>query len=142
MISCEKCEVAGTASIFTLSDDLVLKLADGVEPKIQETKGLSKDLNELEWIEKIRCIDNAHSVAYHLNEDGFNLTARNIETMLGKDRKVCHRLRDALINCLKENPNCAIKCKDLIDELAETYDLDRVQRIKKYYDERRGKYEL
>ena len=139
MFSCDRCEVAGTSSIFTLSDNLVLKLADGITPEIQETKGVPKDVNEREWMEKLRCIDNAHSVAYHLNEDGFNGIVHNLEKTMGKDDEPSDLLKREIIKCLKENPNCSLKCERLLSELTEAYDLQRVQRVKRYYDEKKKK---
>lgn len=134
--SCDKCDIADS-SVIQLSDRLVLKLTKGIQPPVEEEeesvrKGME---HEYESMEKLHCFDNSHSSAYGLNVQGFETQRSNMLKFLSEHKMHTEsRAKDLLVACLRENPNCAMKCFREMEEYMDSIDARRMTILKEKKD--------
>lgn len=134
--TCNKCETADS-SVINLSDRLVLKLTQGIAPSHEEEeetvkKGLEREYQSLE---QLQCIDNSHSTAYGLSVDGFERQRTQMLNFLAQHKvHINSRAQDILIECLRENPNCTLKCFREMEEFMDFVDAKRMVILKERKD--------
>lgn len=134
--SCNKCSTADS-SVINLSDRLVLKLTQGIEPpREEETETIKQGLQqEYDAMQKLQCIDNSHSAAYGLSVEGFEQQRTQMLDFLSKYKMhTDSRARALLIECLRDNPDCVTKCFREMEEYMDWIDARRMAILKERKD--------
>ncbi|GJQ69813.1 hypothetical protein Trydic_g22367 [Trypoxylus dichotomus] len=132
-LSCNKCPAASTASVFTFSEPLVLKLTEGIQPEPEKRKDEeSADIQDREWMDKIKCIEDVHTNAYGLSKEGFERIFHHVERTLTdmEEKDVClERVKE----CYKKYPGETLRCESACKEFYDRVDLQRLKTIKKKF---------
>lgn len=135
--SCDKCRTSDN-SVINLSDRLVLKLTQGIEPPREENvvevkQGLQQEYDN---IQKLQCIDNSHSAAYGLSSDGFERQRSQMLNFLSQFKSHTNsRAKDILVECLRDNSGCVTKCFKEMEEFMDWIDARRMTILKERKDE-------
>lgn len=134
-LSCDKCPAASASTVFTFSEPLVLKLTEGIEPEPEVLKdGQVRDLDDREWMERIHCIDDVHSHAYGLTQEGFDRVYAHLQKgMTDLDETiVCN---EKVKECYIKHPGDTLKCAEPVKEFVDRIDLSRLKTVKKKFYE-------
>lgn len=130
--SCNKCEISDS-SVVNLSDNLVLKLTQGIQPPREEEEDTVKQglQQEYDSLHKLQCIDDSHSSAYGLSVEGFERQRSLMMEFLSRYKShTDSRAKDLLIECLRENPNCGMKCFREMEDFMDWVDARRLSILK------------
>lgn len=137
ILACNTCETTDS-SVINFSDRLVLKLTQGVQPPRDPEddnpvhEGLQR---EQDAIQKLQCIDNSHSAAYGLSVEGFERQRSLMLDFLAKYKVHTEsRAKDLLVACLRDNPNCVMKCFREMEEFMDWVDARRMAILKERKD--------
>lgn len=125
--------------MINLSERLVLKLTQGIVPPREtedETPAVHQGLQrEQEHIARLQCIDESHSAAYGLSVEGFERQRSMMMEFLARYRMHSNsRAKDLLIECLRDNPNCVMKCFREMEEYMDWIDARRMAILKERKD--------
>ncbi|XP_022901909.1 uncharacterized protein [Onthophagus taurus] len=133
ILRCDRCDLSSAASVFTFSEAAVLKLSDGISPEPeQEVAGKPRDLNDREWIEKLKGIDSVHSNIYGLSDTGFELIYNKVcKTLEAGDVGSFTEEKEKIKQCYIDNPEHPLICDKALNEFIEKVDLKRVELIVK-----------
>ncbi|XP_076270216.1 uncharacterized protein LOC143202511 [Rhynchophorus ferrugineus] len=113
-------------SVINLSNSCIDRLT-GEEEDLR--LDLSKDSSEKEWMMKLKCLDDAHSNTYGLTINCFEELIKQVESQIEPIRPlVCSS--DEVIQCLKKNPCCGIKCRPVMEKYIDCIETYRINIIK------------
>lgn len=107
LLSCDKCTPTGTETVLTFSDSLVERLTVGEGKKFKKfveknhfyshsklNKGeldtydqYEEELLEQNYMDRIKCVDHSHSIAYGLTTDSFNSLVKHLERKFTEDHE-------------------------------------------------------
>lgn len=134
--SCNRCETSDS-SVINLSDRLVLKLTEGIQPPREEEEvPINQSIQrEYDALHKLQCIDNSHSAVYGLSVEGFERQRSQMIEFLSRFRlNSGSRAKDLLVQCLTENANCTMKCFREMEEYMDWVDARRMAILKERKD--------
>ncbi|KAJ8961182.1 hypothetical protein NQ318_008864 [Aromia moschata] len=118
-----------------MSDNCVAKLTKGEKQKLcGKIPSKSSKLKDDEWMKKLKCLDDIHSHENGLTQQALECLMCKVEMQLEPVQKVaCPTER--LLLCLTTQENCAIKCKQLMEEFIDCIDTYRINAIKARVEE-------
>ncbi|CAG9768307.1 unnamed protein product [Ceutorhynchus assimilis] len=94
-----------------------------------EVLNIPQNVSENDWIMKLKCLDDAHSNTYGLTVQGFYKLADEVESNIEDVRpNLCSAVD--IIQCLKKNKCCSIKCRSHMDRFIDCVDTTRINIIK------------
>lgn len=133
--SCDKCHTTDS-SVINLSDRLVLKLTQGIQPPRDQEEPVKQGLQqEYDCMQKLQCVDNSHSAAYGLSVEGFERQRTQMLDFLSQYKMhTDSRAKDLLIECLRDNANCVTKCFREMEEYMDSIDARRMAILKERKD--------
>ncbi|ENN76289.1 hypothetical protein YQE_07252, partial [Dendroctonus ponderosae] len=97
-------------------------------PEVQELQ-IPENLSEKEWMMKLKCLDDAHSNTYGLTVQAFYKLIDKVESQIEPVRPgICDP--DKIIECLKKNSCCTIRCRSEMEKYIDCVDTFRINIIK------------
>lgn len=82
-------------------------------------------------MDKIKCIDDSHTVAYGLSTDSFNALVRNLELKFKRETELRQNCASSkIIDCLEKNQECPLKCNPEAKRFESCIDTMRLKQIK------------
>ncbi|XP_017784345.1 PREDICTED: uncharacterized protein LOC108568014 [Nicrophorus vespilloides] len=132
LISCNNCPAAVQHTVITFSDDVVLKMTEGIEPQ-QLTPAEMKELEMVDHdgFERLRCIDRSHSVAYGLTVQSVNALFKSISKQMKKNRPKNLCDNDEVLRCYMRHPHCTIVCAPAVAEFIDCVEGTYMEKLAK-----------
>ncbi|XP_044750254.1 uncharacterized protein LOC123310702 [Coccinella septempunctata] len=127
----KRCEPVVQGSVINLSNDCIQFIETGKAPRKTVLKK-NFPLEEEKYFTTMRAIDDAHSRSSGVNFESFKKMANSLEATLTSNKTVpCAKRR--LLNCLRDNEFCMIKCRKELEKFIDCVDALRVEVMKKKY---------
>ncbi|KAL3282292.1 hypothetical protein HHI36_005480 [Cryptolaemus montrouzieri] len=128
----EKCEPVVKGSVINLSDDCIQFVETGKSPRKSILKK-NFPLEEEKYFTRLRALDELHSRNSGVNFESFKKMANSLEATLTSNKTVsCARRR--LLNCLRDNEFCMIKCRKELDKFIDCIDGIRLEIVKAKFE--------
>ncbi|XP_045470619.1 uncharacterized protein LOC123677924 [Harmonia axyridis] len=124
----EKCEPVVKGSVINLSSDCIQFIETGKPPRKTVLKK-NFPLEEEEYFTRMKTIDDIHSHNSGVNFENFKKMANSLEATIQSNKSVpCAKRR--LLNCLRDNEFCMIKCRKELDKFIDCVDALRLEVMK------------